>query len=329
VAQQYLRKCSLIVGPASGAALDFADFRVTFQVRRGDLQNPNSADIRIYNLADNTANKIHDEFTQVVLQAGYADSFGLIFRGTIKQVRKGRVDAKDSYVDITAADGDEAYNFSTMALTLAANTQPVEGLQGMIQSLTKGALAQAPSQLPTLPANGRVRGRTYFGMTRDEMRDFARNYDFSWSFQDGRITLIPNTGYLPGTIPVISPRSGLIGVPEQTQNGISMRVLLNPNIKIGQLVKLDSSVNLFRFGLDLESQAQNAALTPTGLGALAQQIKTNNDGLYYVMVAEHSGDTRGNEWYTDIVCLSADATVTQESVPGGVPALPEGVVRRN
>jgi hypothetical protein len=33
-----------------------------------------------------------------------------------------------------------------------------------------------------------------------------------------------------------------------------------------------------------------------------------NDGLYRVIVAEHSGDTRGtgNDWYTELTCLDID-----------------------
>jgi hypothetical protein len=103
--------------------------RVTFQIRRGEMQTPNSADVRIYNVADSTAERIKNEFTQVVIQAGYQANFGLVFRGTIKQIRKGREDAKDTYVDITAADGDEAYNFSPIARSLAAGTTPQDDVQ--------------------------------------------------------------------------------------------------------------------------------------------------------------------------------------------------------
>ena len=92
-------------------------------------------------------------------------------------------------------------------------------------------------------------------------------------------------------------------MPEQTQNGIHMRLLLNPSIRIGQLVKLDnaSAINRYRYGLDIQSQASNALISTS--------IKTNADGLYYVMVADHTGDTRGNEWYTDLTCLAVDATI--------------------
>jgi hypothetical protein len=248
-------------------------------------------------VSDATANKVTKEYTQVAIQAGYEGNFGLIFTGTIKQRRAGRESALDSYVDITAADGDEAYNFSTLSLSLAAGATPTDAVQAFIKTMP--GITQG--YVPALSTNGSVRGRVFYGATRDELRDFARNNNCTWSIQDGKLTLIPLTSYVPGDTPVISPSTGLIGVPEQTENGIRMRVLLNPALKIGQRVKLDSTVNALRLGLDVQSQVPNLLLQRTA--------KKNADGLYYVMAAEHSGDTRGNAWYTDLTCLAVDATV--------------------
>jgi hypothetical protein len=64
--------------------------RVVFHVRRGDLQTPNSAAIRVYNVSETTKQRIEKEFTRVVLQGGYQGNFGIIFDGTIKQVRRGQ-----------------------------------------------------------------------------------------------------------------------------------------------------------------------------------------------------------------------------------------------
>jgi hypothetical protein len=296
--RQYLRKLSVIVGTGA-SGLDFSDFRVTFSIRRGDFQTPNAADVRIYNVSDTTANRIKKEFTRLVIQAGYDGNFGLIFDGTIKQVRAGRIDQRDSYVDVTAADGDQAYNFSTMALPLAAGTKPSDAVSAFVQAMTIGGISQGYT--PELSTNGSARGRVFYGMTRDELREWAEAQDVLWSIQDGKLTLIPKTSYIPGETPIISPTTGLVGIPEQTQNGIRARVLLNPSLKIGQRIQLDSTVNRFRYGLDVQSQASNALL--------ASSIKTNADGFYYVMAADHFGDTRGNEWYTDLTCLAVDATV--------------------
>lgn len=315
--RQYGRKLSLIVGN-DGAALDFSSLRVHFSIRRGDFQTPNSADVRIYNVNDETANRITQEFTRVVVQAGYEGNFGLIFDGTIKQARAGRIDAKDSYIDITAADGDEAYNFSTMALSLAAGAKPTDAVQAFLQTMAR--MGVSDGYVPELSENGSVRGVVFYGMARDELREFAEQNDCTWSIQDGKLTVIPLTSYVPGETPIISPQTGLVGVPEQTQSGIKARVLLNPALKIGQRIKLDSTINPYRYGLDVQSQASNALLESS--------IKTNADGHYYIMNADHIGDTRANEWYTDLTCLAVDATVPPSLAPRAAIAPEAASIRR-
>lgn len=317
--EQYGRKVSLIVGNDNDA-IELSDFKINFIVKRGDFQTPNSLDAKIYNLNDETVNRIQGEFTRVVLQAGYEGNFGLIFDGTIKQARPGRESQTDTYIAITAADGDHAYNFATLSLSLAAGATPTDAVQAMLQAMASSGISQG--YMPELSQNGSVRGRVFYGMCRDEMREFAKNNNCTWSIQDGKLTLIPLTAYIPGEVPIISADTGLIGIPEQTQNGIRMRVLLNPSLKIGQKIKLDNSaINQLRYGLDIRSQASQAN---TSLF-----IKTNADGEYYVMVAEHIGDTRGNDFYTDLVCLAVDATVPSEFAQRAAIA-PEGAaIKKN
>ncbi|MGC8165472.1 hypothetical protein ACP3WT_28400, partial [Salmonella enterica] len=67
-----------------------------------------------------TRQRIEQEFTRIVLQAGYAGNYGIIFDGSVKQVRRGRENQTDTYLDITAADGDSAYNFAVVNTSLAA-----------------------------------------------------------------------------------------------------------------------------------------------------------------------------------------------------------------
>lgn len=325
---QYLRKLSLVVSSTSGETIDFADFRCVFSVRRGDIQTPNSADVRIYNLSDDTANTIAaPEFTQLAISAGYAGNFNQIFSGTITQFRRGRENQKDTFVDLTAADGDAPYQYAPVSLSLVAGSAHPGGIaQALATALASKGITRA--QWPAFSTNPPPRGKVLFGLCRDELRKFAFNQNCAWSIQDGKLTFIPYAGYMPGEVPVISAATGLIGIPEQTPQGITMRVLLNSMIKIGQAVKLDNStaIDLYRYGLDISSQASNALLSTS--------IKTNADGLYYVMVANHYGDTRGEDWYSDLVCLAIDATVPsadaiQQAVTvGPLPRNPNGAVQR-
>lgn len=317
---QYPRAFSLVIGSSTGQAQEFADFRVQFHVRRGDKQTPNSADIRIFNLSYDTANRIEVEFTQLALQAGYPGNIGLIFRGIIKQVRKGRVDQKDSYVDITAADGDEAYNFSAMALSMAAGTTNYMGgsVLAMLQTMVRASASQAifggygadGGQTLKYPPDANLRARVFYGMTRDEMREWADNAGCVWSIQDGALTIVPQNSYIPGPgeIPLISPATGLIGVPEQIQSGLQLRILLNPSIRIGQRVKLETNaINQYQYSLDSASIGQNALIQ--------KQLSTSADGTYYVMSVDHEGDSRGTGWYSTLTCLAVDATVSPTLAP--------------
>jgi hypothetical protein len=308
--QQFLRQLKLVVS-SDTQEIDFGALWCSFTVKRGDFQTPNNLTARIYNLSQQTANTISkQEFTTVTLSAGYPGDVGLLFQGSIKQFRQGRLNQLDSYVDITAADADEAYNFAPISATVPAGSEP-DSIRSLLQAaFAKASQSQAITQgyTPNFVPNQLVRGRVLYGMARDEARAFANQNQCKWSFQNGAVTYIPWVSYVPGgEVPVISVSTGLIGVPEQTQSGIHIKTLLNSSIKIGQLVKLDSQVNQFLFALDRPSQVNNAAI------AMQNKLAPSSgdqQGLYYVMVANHTGDTRGQDWYTDFTCLSVDATLT-------------------
>ena len=307
---QYLRQISLKVGDADDA-LDLSDMRIRFAVRRGDFKTPNSADLRIYNLAEATIQRIEKEFTRIVLQAGYSGNFGIIFDGTIKQVRRGRESQTDTYIDITAADGDSAYNFAVMSVTLAAGSTANEHLELALQSMVSRGISIGDT--PALSINKLPRGKVFYGMTRDFLDILGKTQNVSWSIQDGKLTLIPNNAYLPGEAVVITSATGMVGLPEQTQNGINVRTLLNPGIRIGKQLQIDnSSIQRYRFGLGVTAGTSNSFV--------AQQAKISDDGFYKAFVVDHYGDNRGNDWYTDTICLAIDATVPLGLLPqtGGV-----------
>lgn len=303
---QYLRQISLKIGN-DREALDLSELRIRFSVRRGDITTPNSADIRVYNVNDQTAKKAQlKEFERVVLQAGYAGNFGVIFDGTIKQVRRGRESQTDTYIDITAADGDSAYNFAVMNTSLAAGSTANDHLQAALKSMESRGITMGEGG--ALSANKLPRGKVMFGMARDYLDTLGKTQDLSWSFQDGKLTMIPNTAYLPGEAAVINSATGMVGLPEQTQNGITVKMLLNPGVRIGRRLQINNaSIQQYRYGLGLSNAVQNDF---THMSA-----KLDADGFYKVLVANHSGDSRGNEWYTDVICISVDETVP---IPRGV-----------
>jgi len=327
--QEYLRKYSLVVGTGSGNTIDLSSLHFKFKVLRGDIQTPNTADIRVYNISETTANLIGQalkkEYSPITLQAGYEGIYGVIFQGTIKQLRLGRENATDTYLDITAADGDGAYNFGVVNASLKAGATASQKVQAIAGSLAPFGVTQG--NVTGLNANPSPRGTVLFGMARDLLRKIADTSQTSWSIQNGQLNMVPLNNFLPGSPIVITSATGMIGLPEQTQDGIKVRTLLNPNIKIGGSIQINNkSIQQYRFPIGLTTAANNALLQQT--------IHLNADGLYKVLWVDYDGDTRGQNWYNEITCIAIDAVLGQNQiknpkyVPGGLaPAGPPAPVQ--
>jgi len=311
MSNQFGRQASLIVSTGT-QGLDLSELRFTFKTRNADEQAPNTLYVRIYNLTDSTAKAIQNEFTTITLQAGYeSGNYGIIFQGTIKEVRKGRENNVNSYVEIFAADGDEFYNFAVISLSLAAGQTPQQVINAIQSAPSVNGVANLPYATDATgliagagagQAQALSRGKSLFGMTRDYARDWAQKYGYRWSMQNGQLVVVPITGYRPGEAVVLSSTTGLIGVPEARDDGVHAQALLNPLIRIGGLVQIaQSDIN------QITMQQQGLQYTP------AVATVTTAAGFYKVLVAEFEGDTRGNPWYINITCLAVDVSASNQN----------------
>lgn len=302
---QYLRQCSLVVGNAAGDALDLSDLHIRFRIWQGTTSTPHHATIRVYNLSNDTSYRVQNEFTQLQLQTGYGDDdLTGLFSGTLIQKRDGRENGTDTFLEMLVQDGDAPFNFSVTNATLAAGwTLPglhstlLKGLAsyGIVEGLTPDF---APTRFP--------RGKVLYGMTRDHLNLLGDLSGSDWHFSGGKLNLLPRVGYLgdPSKALVLTAETGLIGMPAQTIDGIIVRCLHNANIKVGALLKIDNqSIQRARYSADY--QAINEAIP-----SLA------NDGLYKVLCVTHEGDTRGQAWYTEVICSAEDGTqpITQRTI---------------
>lgn len=293
---QYLRKIELIVSDDLGNGINLSPMRITFSIVKKDSQTPNSARISVYNLSQETETKIKKEFTNVLLQAGYDSNFGVIFKGTIKQVTSGREGGVDTFITIYGGDGDIPYNTAVVNATLDVATPNDQIAAAFGPMYDAGALQGyiAPIDGQSLP-----RGKVMFGASRDYLKQNTESSDASWSIQDGKTQVVKNTEVLPGKTFVLNTSTGLIGSPSLTTDGLEARCLLNPNLKIAGTVQID------------EKYIQ---ITPPDQNADDSENNSNNsaalsaNGMYRVFTITHSGDSRGNDWYSDFTALQIDAT---------------------
>ena len=92
----------------------------------------------------------------------------------------------------------------------------------------------------------------------------------------------------------------MVGSPQHTNEGVNVKCLLNPLLKINGRVHLNES-DIQRLKIDLNisdpKQIANSIAPPLA-----------SDGVYYILVVEHIGDTRGNDWYSNLVTLNTSVS---------------------
>ena len=340
MSNQFIRKVSLLVRTDADSFLDLSEFRIKFQSSNTDYENPNNLTVRIYNLSDETINKIKtaisksslewqrivtaqqqpnssqsinpNTYYDIVINAGYVNgNYGVIFQGNVKQFKNGRENNKDNYLDIYAADGDFGFINGVINTTLAAGTTVAQQAQKLADSMP-GVDIDGYSSAPAIDQQHTpsLRGKTLAGMSRFYLRNLASRLNTSWSIENGKILMIPIKSYRIGEAVIINVNTGLIGLPEQTDNGINLTILLNSALRIGGLIKLNNA--------EIPELSQSNPNQPLKFDSLSQ-VQANSliskDGIYRVYGIEHVGDTRGQEWYSNVTCLAVDTSAkTTESV---------------
>lgn len=304
--RQWIRQGSLTVAsPAQSAdatsqpALDLSELKYTFYIRQQDAGSPNTAVFRIYNLKDATRKQIQQEFTRVVLQVGYQGSQpGIVFDGTIKQTRAGKERNTDTYLDLLATEGDLPYNFAIINRTLAPGATRQQQLDAIGQAIAPYGASMDTS---AFQSTGGIlpRGKVLFGMALANLDTVGQSTGYTWALVNGKITLIPLTGYLPNEAVVLNSQTGLIGQPESTQDGVRATCLINPKIRVGSRVQINNAL--------INQTVVRGAIVPSYDNPFAgAYASTDADGIYRVVVQEYEGDSRGNPWYANLTCLAID-----------------------
>jgi hypothetical protein len=60
--------------------------RVGFHVKKSLSKEPNTAEVKIYNLSENTRHKLQSKGTPFVLSGGYVGSSGVLFSGNSRTI---------------------------------------------------------------------------------------------------------------------------------------------------------------------------------------------------------------------------------------------------
>lgn len=291
---QYMRHFSLIVTGTNLQGIDLSPLHCKFAIKRSSNMTPNCADIRVYNLDLNTALQIKKQYKQVIIQGGYDSNFGVIFKGNIKQVILGRESATDTFIDLNCGDGDLAYNYAIVNTTIASGSSQSDQLKQIAAPMANLDTTLNPTQ-PDLQPTVLPRGKTLWGGSKEYLRNLAQQNGLTWSIQSQQVQFIHQQGFAPGEAVVLTSKTGMIGTPQQTNIGVNVVCLMNPLINPGRRIKIDNA-SVAQLKIDLGNPTDPVNLAPP----------LTADGVYYPLVIEQTGDNRGVDWYSKLICCTVN-----------------------
>ena len=311
--RQWIREGSFTI---SGKTWDIVKLRAQFMVRQKDSQHPNWMYIRITNLSNDSMNHDYKENDLVELKAGYPGRSGIIFKGRVMQVRKGKEpNGVDKYFDVLATSNNQAYGFAMVNKTLKAGWTNRDILDEALKPMK--AFGVEEGHVADLGSKKSTRAKVLFGHPREILRDLAFSTGTSWSIQNEKFQMLKPNGYLPGDVVVLNSNTGMIGLPEQNLKGIVAKSLLNPEFHYGGRVKIDESSiqrSLYTAGFQPGSASQQRDITPT----------IAPDGIYRILRVDHDGDSEGQDWYSTLTCTNASDSL-KPGQAGGELANPSPV----
>lgn len=307
-AQLFNRKIIFKVS-SDNQEIDLSNLHIVFRTTALTANTPKTCAIRVYNLNDETTTFINKEGIQLTLEAGYEQVFGIIFSGQIIQRRTGRENGTDSFMDIYASDNDALFAKGFINTTIVAGSTSYSRFQSIAENVQVDG-SKTPLTIGEYTTNGvnpqgakLPRGRVYYGMAKNHLKNNASSVGAFWESENGIINVlgIDQVKQLP--IPDVNYKTGLIGVPTQTIEGISFRALLNPNFVKGMMIHLNNYEILMK---EIQTGAPGTGINEAAgtQGGISQLPTINDDGNYKILYVNHIGDTRGLDWYSDVVCYT-------------------------
>lgn len=290
----YGRRYRLIISDKNKDGFDLSNMRIVFSVRKTILLETVYSVIRVYNLNSTTENAIIQAGIRVTLEAGYeGENFGVIFDGDVVQVVRGKENATDYYIDIVSVDSERFLNDGFVEFSMLRGQTQRTVIDHIAQSATNPASLGNISS--TYNNQELIRGKVVFGKAKDYLHQIAKSGSAQFYMEDGRVNLIRAEDLPNDEIFRLTYESGLIGIPEQTEQGVNIQCLLNPRIKCNSRVSID-----------------NESIVERQIEVGTLQRLLDRDGVYRVIAITYVGDTRGDEWYANL------QTVSQ---PGYLPAI--------
>lgn len=234
----------------TGEARELKGLRIRWSSKKSASKQPATCTIEIFNPAPETRSLVENRETLVEIWAGYSgqDPNGalnptrvgiprLVWRGNpIKYGVKFESQPPDKVLTIETSDGANFNSNKRVKISFSTQTTPAQIIQ---EALRQTEVPYDPTAWPTTPVY--PGGFTFTGRVSDLFTQIAATTENEWYIRDGAFVWA-GFGSATAIGVIVSPSTGLIGSPSPKDDGsVEMTVLLNPSIRVGSLLFVESS----------------------------------------------------------------------------------------
>jgi hypothetical protein len=234
--------------------------RIQFSGTKSIDRGLNKMNVSIYNLSESKRRKLTKdedekyEYLQIILRVGY-DEIQTVFQGNINKAYSSK-QGTDFVTTLECLDGGRDYLFSFTSRTVRGKDNSLNAILEDMPNTNKGKIT-AQNQL--------IRAKVLVGSSSKLIEEqLLENEKFF--IDEEKIYILKDDEMVGEEAAVISPETGLLGMPSKEKDIVTADVLMDPNVKIARPAKLES------------------------------KYAPNMNGIYRVEKIDYKGDYDGNDW---------------------------------
>ena len=250
-----------------------------FQISRGANGVPASGKIDVFNLAEETEERIYQRAQSLEIFAGHESDDEvppLLAKGDVRRVSRGR-EGNDRVTSIGFGGSVDALTRAYISHTWKGTIKVRDIIRDAVEGIEGGALkgiegvSLGPSKTE-IPSRLTEKDFMWSGAAPAMFRELLSQRGIEWYEQDAVIEFnAPKTAGI-GAVLKIGPNTGMIGTPTVTDEGVELSTLLDPRIR-------------------LDSRFQVEGLRVLGIETQPEWTVTS---------VEHRGDNRTGEFQTTL-----------------------------
>jgi len=250
------RKATLAIGKKIKGSkgpvepIDAREFRtrLKFKIVKDETGDANKSTISIFNISEDSKTFLEQDDLVVFFNAGYGDNVSNVFFGDLIRFNEKR-NGPDILTTLEIGDGEVALRESNVQIGLgpgATNHQVID--------IAVKAFNVSKSFTTDIPLIKYQNGFSYSGSAKKLMIEQMKAVKLTWSIQSGEMQILQKLQTDEQTAIEISPKTGLIGMPTKTKDGVEFISLLNAGLRPGRSVVLNSKRFLDGSGANVKLQ---------------------------------------------------------------------------